>query len=101
VSGAGQWGISGDNTAPGVGALTQYAPDGNVAGNVIFLASSYGFPTRNYYPTSTSQIGFTDVTGSNFSLSASSPYRSKGTDGQDPGVAMNVLSSAISGVIIP
>jgi hypothetical protein len=60
-----------------------------MAGNVMSgLTSSYAsfHPTGNHYPATVADLAFTSQSGSDYRLSALSPYRTRATDGRDPGV---------------
>ena len=67
--------------------------------NVGGLSSIY--PSGNFFPTSGAAVGWVDPTSDNYSLSASSPYKGKASDGTDPGVDMNGLVAALGGTTPP
>jgi hypothetical protein len=86
------------------GTLNRCWPNMIVAGNVIVdnrgdqkangpLQAIY--PGRNWYPQAEREIRFADLTRGNYRLTSDSPYRGKGTNGQDPGVNVDTLRSAI------
>jgi hypothetical protein len=96
----GPWGAVMGTAPQGTQALaafaTAYAFEGNtVIGLPSSLVSMY--PTGNYWPGSTSSVGF----NSDYSLSASSPYKGKAVGGGDPGANIATLKSKTSGVIVP
>ncbi len=99
--GGGAYGVKGDSRAGGTSTLDTYMPGGTFAGNVVSLTSATGYPAGNFYPTSSSAMGFTNLSGGNVSLASTSPYKGKATDGRDPGADYNAVMSLTSGVIVP
>jgi hypothetical protein len=98
----GVYGFFGTNFGEGNTALNQYVPSATIRGNVLFngfIPTLY--PTSNYFPATTNDVGFNNPAGGDYSLSAASAYRGKATDGTDPGVDLTALRSAISGVVQP
>ena len=57
-------------------------------------------PQASFYAPTIASVGFTNPSGSDYSLSASSPYRGKATDGTDPGVDFNTLRQKTNNVVI-
>jgi len=84
-------------------------PQSRFAGNVVALASDWqNVIPGNYYPKSLNAIGLAGGGGAAYSgtaspadlsLGPSSPYRSKGTDGKDPGANVPSILSATQGVV--
>jgi hypothetical protein len=70
----------------------------NVVVNVNNESLSHAFPASNFIAPNWTAVGFTDFSGGNFALSASSPYRNQGSDNKDIGVDTALLLSAINGV---
>ena len=103
IVGHGAYGFFGSNYGEGNPAVNHYAPSATILGNVL----SNGFnpalypAAGNYFPATTSDVGFNNPTGGDYSLSAASAYRGKATDGTDPGVDLAALRAAISGVVQP
>jgi hypothetical protein len=97
------YGIFGDNHAPGADSWTTYVASGRATGNVFVGASATGsdYPTGNFFADATAGVGFTDLAGGDFRLSAASPYKGKATDGRDPGVDVAAVLAATSGVVLP
>ncbi|HEX6643195.1 MAG TPA: right-handed parallel beta-helix repeat-containing protein [Gemmatimonadales bacterium] len=91
----GRYGIFGSGRAEGSTALAYYAPDGIVAGNVVVAASAADYPSNNYYPSSLSLLG---TLGEWITLSSSSTYWTKATDGTMVGADPNRLQQALAGV---
>ena len=80
-------------------ALGSWAFDRNV---VIGLDAEFvpWHPQASFYAPTIASVGFTNPSGSDYSLSASSPYRGKATDGTDPGVDFNTLRQKTNNVVI-
>jgi hypothetical protein len=55
----------------------------------------------NFYTTTINGVGFTNASTMDFHLTASSPYRSRATDGRDPGANIDATLLATAGVIVP
>jgi Bacterial Ig-like domain (group 2)/Right handed beta helix region len=102
IMGGGAYGITGSGTGGGLPSWQAWAPDGTFLNNVLImdLAGSV-YPSNNFYPASPSAVGFESFSTGDFRLSLVSPFKSKGTDGRDIGVDMDVLLTAVSGVVVP
>jgi hypothetical protein len=57
-------------------------------------------PQSSWYPFTMGEVGFTNASGGDYSLSPSSPYRGKGLNGADPGADMAGLRRLTSGVVL-
>ena len=79
------------------------------AGNVVARGADFaaGYPTANSYPATVDDIGLAGgasaafsatAAPSDLSLSASSPYKAKATDGKDPGADVAAVLAATQGV---
>jgi hypothetical protein len=98
----GSYGLFGASLGEGNLALSRYVPGATIVGNVLFAGyDPANYPTGNYFPTTISAVGFSNYSGGDFSLSSSSPYKGKATNGTDPGVDFNLLRTAIAGVVQP
>ncbi|MEZ4415192.1 MAG: Ig-like domain-containing protein [Gemmatimonadota bacterium] len=75
-----QFGIIGSGAGEGTAALAQYAPGGTFSDNVIIAGKNSLYPSGNHFPGNVSQVGFQNVGGGNYQLSASSPYAGRGAD---------------------
>jgi hypothetical protein len=53
------------------------------------------YPVLNYFPSTWTAVGFTDVLNKNFRLLASSPYKNQGSDGKDLGCDMDAILAAM------
>jgi hypothetical protein len=103
IMGGGAYGIIGGNTGVGLASWQAWAPDGTYANNVLIMADTRGsvFPSGNFYPASPAAVGFQSFSTGDFRLSLVSPFKNKATDGRDIGVDMDVLLTAVSGVVVP
>ncbi len=94
--------VFGSGTSQGTQTLNGYSSpwqfDRNVIAGMTGPASAY--PAGTYFPTSASAIGYTNLAAGDYSLSAASPYRSKATDGTDPGADMITLNAKTAGVTV-
>src|SRR5262249_39640926 len=88
------WALMGTNASPGNGAIAMYFPDGLFQDNVIAGAPASTYPTGNFYPSLLSAVGFVNLAGGNYRLSASSSYRNAGTDGKDIGADIDAINAA-------
>ena len=80
----GAYGIFGDSSSPGMGAINQFFPGSVVTGNLI-VANLSSYPAGNYYPATMAGVGFVNLAGADYRLSDVSPYKRAGADGTDPG----------------
>jgi hypothetical protein len=98
------WIKSADGLGWGTYALTGHLAQWEALGNAFVI--SYAnvvaeHPINNMYPSTMAGVGFVDLAGRNYRLSASSTLRGKGTDGRDPGADIDAVMAATSGVIVP
>jgi hypothetical protein len=75
------WAIMGSGASPGNGTLATYFPGAIVKANVFISGSAGGYPAGNFFPGMVNDVGFVNVTGGDYRLSASSPYAKTATDG--------------------
>jgi len=90
-----EYGVIGDGASFGNATLGRYFPGGVFKKNVIAGGRSSLYPADNFFPPSTEAVKFVDQAGGNYSLSASSPYKSAATDGRSIGCDMNALRAAL------
>jgi len=96
----GNYGFFGSSYGEGNPALAHYVPGAVIQGNVLFNGFTPSmYPTGNYFPATVNDVGFSNAAAGDYSLSATSPYRGKASDGTDPGVNFATLKAAISGVV--
>jgi hypothetical protein len=98
-------GILGDTYGPGMAALKVYAPPvatipDRITKNALVNNASVAidpalYPPGNFFP-ATSLVGFTDLTGGNYRLLATSPYKNAGVDGKDIGPDFDALAAAMA-----
>jgi len=96
-----QWAITGDGSSPGNQAIQTYFPGSTFQKNVIAGANAATYPANNFYPPSLSSVGFVDLAGGNYALSASSPYLHSATDGTAVGCDVTRLPGAPSVAVSP
>jgi len=95
-----QYGIFGSGTGEGTAALNAYLAAGyGFAKNLIAGSNPAGYPANNFYPSTLTDVGFVDLAGGNYRLSATSPYKGQATDGKDIGADIDALTLATAGVI--
>jgi hypothetical protein len=73
--------IIGDSADPGNDTIWTYFPGATMLGNIIAGSDPSVYPDGNMYPATLDAVGFVDLYGGNYALSASSPYLSSATDG--------------------
>jgi hypothetical protein len=86
-----QWAILGAGSSPGLPSIQQFFPGSTIQGNVIAGANPAIYPASNYYPASLNAVGFVDMTGHNYALSANSPFIRAATDGTAVGCDVSKL----------
>ena len=96
----GVYGWAGTGTGEGTATLDTYYTNYTFTYNAI-IGSSGTYPNGNFYPANVSAVGFVDFSGGNYRLSASSPFKGKGSDGKDLGADIDALNAAISGAGVP
>jgi hypothetical protein len=84
-------GVYGDGASSTATAFSTNFPGSSVMANAVVGGSQSGYPSGNYYPT-TSTVGW--VGGGDYSLKTTSPYHNKGTDGRDLGADHSLLDEA-------
>jgi hypothetical protein len=81
----GTYGVKGNGTAEGRPSLALFAPGSLYARNLMVGGGKAAdYPGGNFFARSMTDVGFVDLTGGNYRLSASS-YRGRGFDGRDVG----------------
>jgi hypothetical protein len=92
---SGSYGVIGSGSAIGTTTLSSYFPGFTFNGNVIIAGNQSAYPGGNFFPGSTSAVGFVSYS-SDVSLAASSPYHNAGTDGTDIGVKLSALNPGVT-----
>ena len=91
-----QYGFAGDGTFGNTAlTLSTYFIGGSFTGNALVGANPVGFPNGNLFPPSLQAVGFVNLAGGDWRLSATSPYLRAARDGRDPGADMNALFAAM------
>jgi hypothetical protein len=88
------WAIMGGNTGPGNNTIQAYFPGSQFIDNIIAGANPGLYPAGNYYPATLGAVGFADMAGHNYALSAGSPYAQGATDGTAVGCDVSQLPQA-------
>jgi hypothetical protein len=93
------YGIHGSGYASGTASIAAYDLGGTVTKNVLAggLASSY--PEGNYFPPTMMDVGFVNLSGGDYHLSLTSPYRGAGSDGKDLGANIDLINTGTAGVL--
>lgn len=79
------WAIKGSGTAAGTSTIAKYYPGSIVRRNVFAAGHAATYPTDNFFPATVAAVGFVDISGGNYELTAASPYRTSATDGSAVG----------------
>jgi hypothetical protein len=99
-----QAGLGTPNVRDGDDTLDLFFVAPVVMGNVLTGASPGDWldHSSNFFPASDADVGFVDLTGGDYRLAPTSPFKSAATDGTDPGVDIDLVeaatASAISGI---
>jgi hypothetical protein len=88
------WAILGDSASPGNGTISNYFPNSRFAGGIFAGSNANTYPLGNFYPSAMSGVGFVDLAGGNFRLTAASPFHNAATDGTDVGCDIDALNAA-------
>jgi hypothetical protein len=88
------WAVMGVNMSPGNGTIAAYFPGSIFLGGIFAGSAPWRYPAGNYFPTSLSEVGFTDISGGDYRLAPTSPYKGGGTDGSDVGVLVDAVNAA-------
>ena len=97
----GSWGVKGDATGAGTASLQTFAAGYLFTNNAIAnggTASAY--PANNWFPATTSNVGFVNLSGGDYRLSTSSTYINKGYDGRDIGADINTVNSKTGSAVV-
>ena len=99
ISSRGLYAVKGNNLNEGSPSLSRYAPRGVFTHNVLAGALSGSYPSGNHYPTSLSSVGFVSLSGKDYRLASTSPYKGKASNGTDPGANVAEVTKRTAGVI--
>ncbi len=95
------YGVTGTGTSVGTNTLNIYFPGCVFAGSVLTGGPAQSYPGGNFFPATLNDVGFVDLVGGNYRLSATSPYKGAATDGSDIGANIDAIQTAIGGVSAP
>ena len=95
----GMYGVKGDNTGEGTDALVKRAPGYVFTHNAVVGAKAAAYPTRNHFPSTLSGVGFVSLSGRDYRLASTSPYKGKASDGTDLGANVAAVKVATTGVV--
>ena len=93
----GIYGVKGDSNGEGLPTLTNLFPGYVFSRNAVIGANSSIYPPDNFFPSSTSAVGFVDYANTNYRLGSGSPYNNAGTDGTDIGADLDKIAAAMAG----
>jgi hypothetical protein len=98
-------GINGSGHAGGKDTLDYYFPGATVSHNVFVNTDAAAYPSGNYHPADLSALRFVDLANGNYRLAPDSPYRAKGTDGENLGAdiesVQQLAGAALAGTVGP
>jgi hypothetical protein len=87
------YGVMGSDRSPGLDSLGFFFPGYEFKKNVIVgVPPDIRYPTNNFLPNLVNLVGFVDLTGGDYRLARTSPYKNAGTDGKDVGCDLNALN---------
>ncbi len=98
AAGYGLWSCVGKPT--GVQAVSYHVQNWTYLRNVTINVPGGPQPTGNFY-TSFSATQFLNPSAGDWTLSSASPFKGKGEQGTDPGVAFSALKQKLQGVVVP
>jgi len=101
IAQAGSYGVKGDGSKAGSETLEDFTYSYQFVRNAVVrsASSTVTYPGENYFPTSTSGIGFVNMVGGNYRLASTSPYKGKASDGTDPGANIDLVEQHTAGVV--
>lgn len=94
----GNYGVHGSGVGEGTAGITKFYASYVFEKNNLAGRDASMYPPNNTFVL-TPQVGFVDLTGGNYRLSASSPFKGKATDGKDIGADVDVLIAAQQGTV--
>jgi hypothetical protein len=78
--------------------FSAYTFDSNVIVGLPGGTKTSNWPGANYFAADSETVGFSDYQSGDYELLSSSPYKNKGTDGEDIGADVDAIQTAIAGV---
>jgi hypothetical protein len=89
------WAIKGPGTSPGNVTVATYYPGAAFRRNVFISGHSDSYPNDNYYPAGVDGVGYVDVAGGNYRLTATRPYRGAAPDGTTIGADQSAIEAVV------
>jgi hypothetical protein len=89
------WAIKGSGTAAGNDTIAKYYPGSIIRRNVFTAGHAGPYPVDNFFPATVAAVGFVDVSGGNYQLTAASPYLTSATDGSAVGADPLAILSVV------
>jgi len=97
----GSYGVKGPGYAEGTATLNVYATGALFTNNAIANGgTASGYPANNYFPATLGTLGFVDLAGGNYRLSAGSSYLGKGYDNRDIGADISQVESRTRSAVV-
>jgi hypothetical protein len=91
------YGVMGSDRSPGLDSLGFFFPGYEFKKNVIVgVPPEIRYPTNNFLPNLVNLVGFVDLTGGDYRLARTSPYKNAGTDGKDVGCDFGALNVKVN-----
>jgi hypothetical protein len=94
-----QYGVTGTGTGTGIPTLNYYFPGAVFDKNLLAGGTVSDYPPDNFFPSSLNNVGFMNLSGGDYRLSSTSPYKNAGTDGADIGADIAGLLAATANVV--
>ena len=89
------YGIKGSGTAAGSATIATYYPSASVHHNIFTAGHASTYPVDNFYPATVAAVGFVDLAGGNYRLTAASPYVNAATDGKAVGADQSAIAAVV------
>jgi regulation of enolase protein 1 (concanavalin A-like superfamily) len=95
---AATYGVMGSGAAEGNGTIAAYFPDGTFQENVFVGAVRPSmYPVGSGFPSIWADVGFANLSGGDYHLAATSPFKGQAAGGTDPGADIDALQAAQAG----
>jgi hypothetical protein len=96
-----QYGVKGDGMAVGQSTLSGYFRSLVFERNVLAGGSPSAYPAGNYFPSEAEfMAAFVNVAGGDYSLNASTPFRTSASDGGAVGADVARVTAALNGGVV-